>query len=165
MDAKRYAAKAHKTQRYGEHPYTVHLHTVASITATDPEGDEAAIAVAWLHDVIEDTPATHEEIERRFGQLVATAVSYVTDPEGPSRQARKDALHQRLQKLDENDPAARKALLVKAADRLANARSSSQHLPALHEKYRREHPAFLKAAYRPGLAESIWAELNRIFGQ
>jgi len=57
------------------------------------------------------------------------------------------------------------ALVVKAADRLANLRESSK--PGSEKqlaKYRGEHPEFRKAVYRPGLCEPVWAEIDAAVG-
>ena len=43
--------------------------------------DPIAVAAAWLHDVVEDTPSTHADIEREFGPRVAELVHAMTDVE------------------------------------------------------------------------------------
>jgi (p)ppGpp synthase/HD superfamily hydrolase len=55
--AKEFAIIAHGDQKYGEHPYSVHVDEVAHIASEYGELDEA---VAFLHDVVEDTETTEE---------------------------------------------------------------------------------------------------------
>ena len=59
-----------------------HLKTVAQIVATVTE-DQETIAAAWLHDLIEDTAVTFEDLERRFGSRVAKLVNELTIPHVP----------------------------------------------------------------------------------
>lgn len=85
--AKRYATEAHRRidqrRKYTDRPYETHLKAVAKIVRSvvdDPE----MLAAAWLHDVLEDTPATAEEIQRAFGPGVAGLVVELTDVSRPS---------------------------------------------------------------------------------
>lgn len=123
--ARRFAIEAHGEQRYGEHPYAVHLEAVAEVVRgiARPPDVEWLVAVAYLHDVLEDTDATEQELRLQFGDVVADAVVFVTDPEAPTRRERKALLHARLIMLNERDPAAWAALIVKTADRMANLRA------------------------------------------
>jgi hypothetical protein len=80
--AHRYAVEAHSRinhrRKYSSAPYDVHLKNVAEIVASvtaDPE----MISAAWLHDVIEDTPASFLDLEREFSRELADLVSEVTD--------------------------------------------------------------------------------------
>lgn len=166
QDPRTFATEAHAGQSYGEHPYTVHLEAVVAIVR-EADGSELAETVAWLHDVVEDTEATLMDLYGAFGPRVATAVMLLTDPPGyENRRARKEALHKSLSGLayPNGGPAERVALLVKAADRLANVRASAEGNPSLLKMYRREHEAFRGAAYRPGLCDEIWKELDALLG-
>lgn len=166
-DPRRYAAEAHEGQTYGSEPYTAHLEAVVAIVReVDPS--PLAEAVAWLHDAVEDTDTTTLDLFHTFGPQVATAVMLLTDPPGhPNRRTRKAALHDTLSKLDfpNGGPAERAALLVKAADRLANVRASAESHPGKLSMYRREHAAFREAAHRPGLCDEVWAEIDRLLGE
>ena len=77
-DALEYATKAHEGQfrRSGE-PYIIHPILVASIVATITE-DDAMVIAALLHDVVEDTPITIEEVQERYGEDVAHLVGGLT---------------------------------------------------------------------------------------
>ena len=73
-----FADKNHKDQVRvsGEH-YIIHPLNVAYILA-DLELDDSTIAAALLHDVVEDTPITHEDIVNEFGEEIAEMVEGVT---------------------------------------------------------------------------------------
>jgi (p)ppGpp synthase/HD superfamily hydrolase len=161
--ARDYAAVAHRGQTYGAEPYTAHLEAVVSIVRAVDASAEAE-AVAYLHDALEDTEATAAELTMLFGASVATAVLLVTDPEGENRRTRKEALHARLSGLDSGVPTMRLALLVKAADRLANVRASATGHPRKLRMYRAEHPAFRAATHRPGVCDAVWTELDSLLG-
>lgn len=162
--ARDFAALAHRDQRYGaDRPYTDHLDEVAAAVVAHAGDDPLLLAVAYLHDVLEDTAVTHAELEARFDAAVARAVLLVTDPAGPNRRARKALLHRRLADLDPHaDLAARAALVVKAADRLANLAACVASGDPRLALYRREHPEFRAAAFRPGLCDPLWIELERL---
>lgn len=81
-----YAVSAHsriyQLRKYSGQPYEVHLQAVARQVSSVTE-DEATIAAAWLHDTVEDTPATFEDIEREFGSEVMALVKELTDISRP----------------------------------------------------------------------------------
>jgi guanosine-3',5'-bis(diphosphate) 3'-pyrophosphohydrolase len=155
--ARSFAVAAHGEQKYGDHPYSYHLDAVAAIAA--PYGETAAV-VAYLHDTVEDTRATLGDIDVQFGSVVAGCVALLTDEPGANRKERKAKTYA---KLAEVSGPAELALLVKVADRLANVRSCVLDRKAsLWDLYRSEQPAFRQAAYRPGLCESLWVELDSL---
>lgn len=157
-DPRQYAIRAHGSQKYGNEPYVVHLDEVAEIVGSEP----FASTVAYLHDVLEDTEVTRNELAEAFGRDVAEAVSYVTDPGGRNRKERKAELNRRLAALDPRELPARAALVVKAGDRLANVRRCAEGGDSKLRMYRREHEAFRAACHRPGLCEAIWTELDEL---
>jgi len=90
-----FATHAHKRidhrRKYSSQPYDVHLRAVAELVASVTD-DAETIAAAWLHDTVEDTPATFHDIEREFGARVTQLVTELTDVSKPSdgnRAARK----------------------------------------------------------------------------
>lgn len=156
-EARAFAVEAHGSQRYGEHPYAVHLDAVAALA--EPYG-QAARVVAYLHDVVEDTPVELQEIEERFGELVARCVAILTDEPGQSRTERKRKTYAKMASVSDE---LHLALMVKAADRLANMRACVEDDRADKiTMYRDEHDAFRRAAFRPGLCDDLWREMERI---
>jgi hypothetical protein len=77
-----YAILAHSRvnhlRKYNQQPYGIHLKAVAKLVSSVTE-DEVVIAAAWLHDTVEDTPATFEDIEKEFGTEVMELVKEVTN--------------------------------------------------------------------------------------
>lgn len=154
-EARTFALAAHDGQKYGDRPYSCHLEAVVELLA--PYGTQAQI-IGYLHDVVEDTPIDEREIRDRFGPLIADCVDLLTDAPGNSRAERKARTYQRLEAVS---GAAELALVVKTADRLANVRAcAADDSRRLWEVYRREHAAFRRAAYRQGLCEPLWRELD-----
>jgi (p)ppGpp synthase/HD superfamily hydrolase len=161
--ARAWAIEKHGTQTYGKgesaRPYAYHLGTVAEIAA--PYGETAQV-VAWLHDVIEDTSTSEADVRAEFGDRIARLVKFLTDEPGEDRPARKVKTNAKLAAVTGDDTL---ALVVKAADRLANLRESSK--PGSEKqlaKYRGEHPEIRKAVYRPGLCDPLWKELDGLVG-
>ena len=120
--AKAFALEAHKGQtrlNKDKTPLATHIEEVVSLVA-EFGGSEAEIAAAWLHDVVEDTPVTLEEIAANFGNEVAMIVDGLTDPPGFNRMhtfERKTAQARRVS--GESDSVKR----VKLADQISNVRS------------------------------------------
>ena len=147
--ARAFAVRAHGDQTYGDAPYVVHLDAVAAIAA--PFGETAEV-VAFLHDVVEDTDVPLTEIEAEFGALVAQCVAILTDEDGADRAERKRKTYAKMARVEGE---LELALIVKAADRLANVRQGEKN-----EMYRREHPTFTDTVHRKGLCDEIWKELD-----
>lgn len=157
INAREFAIAAHGDQMYGVHPYSFHLDAVASIVKK--YGDTAE-AVAYLHDVVEDTSVSLEEIENKFGPLISKCVAILTDESGRDRKERKSKTYAKMAAVagEEN-----LALLVKAADRLANFRASVADKDVKRiEMYKSEYPVFRASVYRENLCEEIWKELEAI---
>ena len=155
--ARAFAVQAHGDQKYGDGPYVRHLDDVAALAA--PFGHLARV-VAYLHDVLEDTKATGHELVTHFGQSVRVAVALCTDEYGLNRRERKAKTNAKLATSTNSV-----GLVVKACDRLANVRECVRTNDSRLEMYRREYPAFRDAAYRAGLCDAVWAELDELMGR
>lgn len=153
--ARAFAMQAHAGQQYGQYPYIYHLDQVA-YHAT--EFGETAVVIAYLHDILEDTDFIETSIQHHFGLEVLRCVQLLTDPEGETRISRKSALNNKLSQADES---LYLALIVKAADRVANVRFciKSKNFN-MWKRYQHEYSAFRKAAYRPNLCERLWMILD-----
>jgi guanosine-3',5'-bis(diphosphate) 3'-pyrophosphohydrolase len=118
-----YSMKAHGAQtRESGDPYFNHPLEVAGML-TDMKLDVASIITALLHDTVEDTEATLEEIEKLFGKEIATLVDGVTkltQIEHQSQQIRQAENFRKLVLAMSNDI---RVLLIKLADRLHNMRT------------------------------------------
>jgi len=158
--ARTYALAVHGDQQYGDKPYAVHLDAVAALAK--PFGAEA-VTVAYLHDAVEDTDATLADIEARFGAHVATCVGLLTDEAGATRKERKAKTYAKMAVIR---GAAELALIVKAADRLANVRACiAGNRAAQWAVYHGEHAAFRAAAFRAGQCDALWTELDHLLSE
>lgn len=123
-----YAMKAHGAQkRASGDPYFSHPLEVAAIL-TDLKLDDATIVAAVLHDTIEDTDTTREEIDRLFGKQIGKLVDGLTKIEKldlVSKQARQGENFRKLLLAVAEDV---RVLLVKLADRLHNMHAL-HHVP------------------------------------
>ncbi len=118
-----YAMQKHGMQkRASGDPYFAHPLEVAAIL-TDLKLDDASIAVALLHDTIEDTDATRAEIDQMFGAEIGTLVDGLTKIERLQLVTREEAQAENLRKLLLAISADVRVLLVKLADRLHNMRT------------------------------------------
>lgn len=141
--AELYATAAHgatgQKRKYTDEPYVVHLREVAGLVETHG-GDEAMIAAAWLHDVVEDTEIRMDEIERHFGADVAELVFALTDvskPEDGNRAVRKELDRLHVAK------ASPRAKTVKLADIISNVSSIAAFDPGFAKVYIPEREAVL----------------------
>lgn len=128
LDAAAFAAHKHRDQRRKDadaSPYINHPLAVADILAREGGVEDAkVITAALLHDTIEDTETTFEEIQDRFGKRVAEIVAEVTDDKSLSKPERK-----RLQVVKAASKS-KAAKLVKLADKIANLRDLNTMPPA-----------------------------------
>ncbi len=118
-----YSAAAHAGQtRLSGEPYLSHPLEVANILA-EMRLDEAAIAAGLLHDTVEDTKATVEEIDEQFGEEVADIVDGVTKISQISFDTKEDAQAESIRKMILAMAENIRVLIVKLADRLHNMRT------------------------------------------
>ncbi len=118
-----YAMKAHGAQvRASGDPYFSHPLEVAAIL-TDLHLDDATIVAAVLHDVIEDTASTREEIDRVFGREIGQLVEGLTKLKRLDLVSKRTAQAENFRKLLLAIAADVRVLLVKLADRLHNMRT------------------------------------------
>lgn len=116
-------------------PYVTHLAAVAWLVS-DYTDDEDTIISAWLHDTLEDTDYSVEEIEEDFGHHVRKIVEVVTEPKVLNGKKltwkeQKEAYTEQLKKGPEP------ALIIAAADKIHNMR-------CIVEQYHENHVGFLK---------------------
>jgi guanosine-3',5'-bis(diphosphate) 3'-pyrophosphohydrolase len=110
-----------QTRKTGE-PYILHPVAVASILAS-MRMDYTSVAAAILHDTIEDTPLTREEIESRFGEEIAALVDGVTKLDKMKFRTRLEADAESFRKLLLAMSRDLRVIFIKLADRLHNMRT------------------------------------------
>ena len=130
------ARTAHKGQfRKGGDPYIMHPVAVATIIAEDFMMDANSVAAGFLHDVVEDTDTTIDDIRREFGDDVAFLVQVVTKPKshapGQADLAKQENNFRQLLDSMRRDI---RAVLIKLADRLHNMRSLGSMQPVKQMK-------------------------------
>ena len=152
--ARDFAIAAHGDQTYGEQPYVFHLDAVVAHLT---DFGEPAQVVGYLHDVVEDTPTTSDDIEQVFGEFVSQCVAIVTDEPGKNRKERKTKTYAKMSKVEGNLSL---ALVVKAADRLANLESCvKDENQGLLDMYKKEHAVFEPAVFRENLCDDLWVKI------
>ena len=146
-----FAAEAHSEQkRKSGEPFIMHPIAVASIVARELELGDDPIISAFLHDVVEDTDYTVEDIRERFGDDVAFLVDTVTKRKKDSYEHSKqvDNYRQILESVHYDI----RALLIKLADRLHNMRTLDSMRPDKQMKIAGETDYFYAPlAHRLGL--------------
>jgi len=135
--AAQFANNAHKGQvrRYTGRPYITHPARVAGMVAAYPVATEEMVIAAYLHDVVEDTNITLQEIYEEFGSTVGTYVDQLTNKskgKGLNREARK--------KLDREHLSfcSREVKLIKLFDRIDNLRELPNDVKGFKEMYKKE---------------------------
>ena len=118
-----YAAKMHETQKRRDgSPYVTHCIATAEIIA-EQGLDEDSVVAALLHDVIEDTPATHDDVKRLFGSSVADIVEGVTKLTRVQWTSHEEEQAENLRKMLMAMAKDIRVILIKIADRLHNMRT------------------------------------------
>ncbi len=117
LRAAAFAAEKHRNQRRKDaeaSPYINHPIQLAYILVQADVEDPIVLAAALLHDTIEDTKTTHDEIEIVFGHEIANIVSECSDDKTLDKLERKQA------QVDHAAHISQRAKLVKLADKIAN---------------------------------------------
>lgn len=123
IKAYRYAEKMHENQkRASGEPYFTHPCAVAEILV-DLGLDAPTVAAAFLHDVIEDTPATPDDIKREFGDEVYHLVDGVTKLDKIKFQSHEEEDAENFRKIFVAMAKDVRVIIIKLADRLHNMRS------------------------------------------
>jgi RelA/SpoT family (p)ppGpp synthetase len=136
-NAYKYAADAHKTQkRHSGDPYISHPLAVANILA-ELKLDGPTITTALLHDTIEDTKTTYEEVKKIFGEEIAELVDGVTKISKLEAEKKNLTAGDNFRKLILATSKDIRVLLVKLADRLHNIRT----INSISNKEKRERIA------------------------
>jgi (p)ppGpp synthase/HD superfamily hydrolase len=142
------AAHANQKRKYTGNPYADHLAEVAGIVATVTSGQtfvsaETMIAVAWLHDTVEDTETSGGDILEHFGSMVWQGVMLLSDLETEgNRAARKAAARERLAAAPDW------VQTIKCADLISNTSSIVQHDPKFAVVYLEEKRLLLDVLTR-----------------
>lgn len=164
--ALRFTAERHNTQPFkgaeangAKLPYLLHITTVcgelqAALQRETVASPDLAVQCALLHDVLEDTSTTREELAATFGEAVATGVEALTK----RTEAAPDKMGDSLRRIRLQPP---EIWMVKLADRITNLYRPPPWTAAKRVGYRDEAEVILEALgpASPGLAERLRAAI------
>lgn len=114
------------------------------------------IAACYLHDVLEDTDATYDELSQEFDYIVASIVSNVTDEEGGNR-------FERWLKTAPKIRSSSSSIFVKLCDRHSNMTQSLKTGHSTLGMYVKEYPVFKASLYDPWKWSTEWNELDEVY--
>jgi guanosine-3',5'-bis(diphosphate) 3'-pyrophosphohydrolase len=160
--ARAFAVQAHGDQirKYSEQPYVVHLDAVVGILQSFGIDAPDVLAAAYLHDTVEDTDTTIEDVFRAFGEEIAELVYWLTDAEQGKRRMRKVMSAWRLGR------ASFDAKLIKLADFIDNTEDICRKDRHFAPVYLREKTKILEMMVRSEGERltnlPIFAEASRI---
>ena len=152
-----YADVKHQRQKRKDgSPYIIHPLAVAEVV-TEMGLDQDAVLGALLHDCIEDTDASHEEIEKLFGTTVAELVEGVTKLTRADFSSSEQAQMENLRKMFMAMSKDIRVVLIKIADRLHNMRTMQYQTPEKQVKKCRETmDIYAPLAHRLGMQKIKW---------
>lgn len=155
--ARSFAEERHGDQLYGDGaPYSKHLAEVVGVLERYGFGNDAElVCAAWLHDVVEDTDTSIEEIESQFGPRVRELVWAVTNAPGKNRKERARKTYPKIRSTPD-------ALTLKLADRIANVEASKRDRRDLLQMYRKEWMSFSSSLRECGGPEPMWTHLESL---
>ncbi|MBE6963874.1 MAG: bifunctional (p)ppGpp synthetase/guanosine-3',5'-bis(diphosphate) 3'-pyrophosphohydrolase [Ruminococcaceae bacterium] len=151
------AERAHEGQkRKSGEPYITHPVSVAQIVAEQRLDSESIIA-ALLHDVIEDTPVTHEEVAKQFSPTVADLVEGVSKLTRIQYASKEDEQMENLRKMLIAMSKDIRVILVKISDRLHNMRTMEYQSPEKQKlKSMETMEIYAPIAHRMGMQRAKW---------
>ena len=152
-----YADKCHEVQkRKSGEPYIIHPLAVAQIVA-DQKLDSESIIAALLHDVIEDTEATHEDVARLFSPTIANLVEGVSKLTRIQYATKEDEQMENLRKMLFAMSKDIRVILIKISDRLHNMRTMEyQSPPKQKQKSLETMEIYAPIAHRLGMQRIKW---------
>jgi GTP pyrophosphokinase len=155
--AYRYSDAAHAGQvRHSGEPYVSHCIEVARILA-DLQLDTATVASGLLHDIVEDTDITVEDIEREFGAEIAQIVDGLTKIANLPLSSREERQVENYRKLLLSIAKDARVILIKLADRLHNMRTLDWLAPEKRRRIAQEtRDLYAPLAHRFGMAKMRW---------
>jgi len=164
--AKEFALRVHSNQRHGCLSMEDHLTAVTDKIREEYVANvyhcnfslDDAVAVGWLHDTIEDTSVTYEDIRDTFGFDIAEFVDAVTDGKGSTRTERHLNTYYRTRRYNTS-------IFVKMADRWHNhSRSIANKEVRFAKDYASEYLYFKFALYNDRY-HSFWKQLDEQYEQ
>lgn len=159
FDSRILAAYSHRNQKrkYTHTPYIRHPKAVVELVRSISNHTVDMLCIAWLHDTVEDTDLTLDDIEGMYNEVVTDGVRLLTgtpSAKGTNRKARKALDCERLR----NAPAA--VQTIKLADLIDNAASIMEYDPEFAKNYLTEKRALLDILNKGDT--TLWRRANEI---
>ena len=153
-----FADKAHEGQkRKSGEPYIIHPLAVAQIVAEELRLDSESIEAALLHDVIEDTGATHEQVAKLFSPTIADLVEGVSKLTRIQYATKEDEQMENLRKMLIAMSKDIRVILIKISDRLHNMRTMEYQSPAKQKQKSLETmEIYAPISHRLGMQRIKW---------
>lgn len=141
-----FARKAHGIQqrKYSEEAYIEHPIRVAELLKSVPHTPEM-ICAAYLHDVVEDTPVSLQDIERKFGRKIAALVEELTDEFEKKNYPHLNRQQRKQKEVERQAKMSLEAKTIKLADVIDNTRDILKNDPGFARKYIQEMEALTEA--------------------
>jgi (p)ppGpp synthase/HD superfamily hydrolase len=154
--AKYFSEIAHAGQVYaGEVPYTVHLDNVVNVLARFNETGDVMVCAGRLHDSVEDTNTSYNDIAKRFGLEVAELVYAVTNELGRNRKEKAEKTYPKIH------AAGLAATRLKLADRIANVEYGMAN-GGKNDMYKEEYRYFRNTLFVAGENSDMWNYLDKL---
>ena len=153
-----YADQCHDGQkRKSGEPYIIHPLAVAQIVAEELKLDSESIEAALLHDVIEDTPASHDDVAHLFSPTIADLVEGVSKLTRIQYATKEDEQMENLRKMLIAMSKDIRVILIKIADRLHNMRTMEYQSPAKQKQKSLETmEIYAPISHRLGMQRMKW---------
>lgn len=170
--ARDFAIERHEGQKYGLLKYEKHLEDIIDILNRYEISTDLRIVCAYLHDTVEDTKTTLQEIESKFGRAVARLVDFCTDETGKNRAEKKRNTYPKWKRLlDEDCLFYEDAVILKLCDRIANLENAKNRgNDNLLQMYLVENKEFISTLsnreYKnQKTIDALMARVNSLLGQ
>lgn len=176
----RFACKAHEGQvrKVSATPYILHPLEAATVVGA-LTNDEDIIIAALLHDVVEDTPYTLEDVEKAFGSEVARLVASETENKRDDRPAAETWKTRKEESLEDLRNGDKKVKILWLGDKVSNARAfyrsymelGDQMFERFNQKDKKEHEWYYRSVadatkefYDTATHEELRVLIKKIFG-
>lgn len=147
-------AEKHHIKGYGDKPYMTHLESVESVMDRFGITDLALHICAYLHDTVEDTSATVQEINGYFGDEISEIIDLISEPNVGNRKERHGYTYPRI-------ASNKKCIKLKLADRISNWESGGKV-----NMYNKEYPVFRNALHQidcDTITQTMWNHLDELY--
>ncbi|MAD98994.1 MAG: putative GTP pyrophosphokinase [Prokaryotic dsDNA virus sp.] len=149
--ARQLTTRYHWGQMYGDKTYMYHLEKVIKTLKALDRYSEVNVCVAYLHDILEDTTCTVDDLTHHFGTKIVNPVLLLT--------REKDT---RFKSYLECIRTSKTATLIKLCVRYVNMQECLDNNSTLGKKYLKEYSVFREVLYEPQEHKLLWSLLDKV---